>query len=350
MGLSFFAAIQPVEALPGGDGGSEPSGDVVLVAFSDCEAEPLGKQAFLKVLALELGRPKLREAPPEAAAVSLDYRCDGTARVRMRLRSPELERQLRVDDVAIPERARALALAVAELARGGEPSSSKPESEPDSGPPSGAPKPASDEPAAPAKRPAPRPDAARSEGPRAVVAPERAGDSAEPGGDERAAERVRLRALLAAGARLNLDVRGYCYGGMFGLDYAAFRLLLEGCGAVTSVTRGTITTGVAAARVGRAQPIARLGAVAFGVEISGAAGVNWAVGNSTVVNTHVRRVLMPYADARLGLFATSSARAPFTPLVQVYGGRALGIVSNADGEAAAATGGWFTGAELGLWL
>lgn len=331
----------------------EASGDVVLVSFSDCESEPLGKQSFLKVLALELGRPQLREAAPDIAAVSLSYRCDGSARVHIRLASPELERELRVDDVALPERARALALAVAELARGGEPASSSPapaadsESAPTS---SAAPKAGSDQPKSKAKRPSPSAEPARRDSDRASGSASPASDAGEPVDRRPVDERARLRALLAVGARLSLDVTGYCYGGAIGLDYASFRFLVEGCGSVANVPRGTITSGIAAARVARAQPIVRLGAVELGVELSGAAGVNWAAGSSNVVETHVRRVLMPYADARLGVFATSSSRGHFTPLLQLYGGRALGIVANADGEAAAATGGWFTGAELGLWL
>jgi hypothetical protein len=103
-------------------------------------------------------------------------------------------------------------------------------------------------------------------------------------------------------------------------------------------------------RVARALPLLRIDAVELGVSASAAGGVNWALGSSTLVNTHVRDVLMPYADAKLSLWATTRTHAAFTPKLEVYAGRAAGIVANADGASAAAVGGWFSGCEVGLWL
>ena len=322
---------------------SEP----LLVAFTDCDEEPLGKQAFLRALMLELGRRQLRDSSPEEAAISVTYRCDGTAHVRVALALPEVDREFRVDDVAVRERARALALVVAELARGGEPATSKPpggdDAEPEpspSAPPDAAADAARRKPKPPPEKPSKKP----------LRSSEKRPDDGVSAGKENRAAPPSWAVLLAADARLNLDATSYCYGGKVGLDYDAFRLALEGCGGFTSVARGTITSGIGAVRVGRAQPLLRLGVVQLGLHLGVAAGVNWAIGKSSIVNTHVRRALMPYADGRLGLFATARARTPFTPLVELYGGRAVGIVSNADGEQATATGGWFAGLELGLWL
>jgi hypothetical protein len=319
------------------------------VAFTDCDDEPLGKQAFLRVLMLELGRRQLRDSAPEEAAISVTYRCDGTAHVRVALTSPEIDREFRVDDVALRERARALALVVAELARGGEPPASKPwvseDSEPGTPPANGSDA-ANSKPKSPPEKPSKKP---------APGAPSRSSEKLRDEGVS-SANMEKRRApptssvLLAADARLNLDATSLCYGGKLGFDYDAFRFALEGCGGFTRVSRGTITSGIGALRVGRAQPLLRIDSVQLGLHLGVAAGVNWSLGNSSVVNTHVRRALMPYADARLGLFAAARSHTPFTPLVELYGGRSLGIVSNADGEQAAATGGWFAGLELGLWL
>ncbi|HET9931697.1 MAG TPA: hypothetical protein VFQ35_13445, partial [Polyangiaceae bacterium] len=235
----------------------------------------------------------------------------------------------------------------------GEPPAAKPTDSPTTGepepPPSPAPPPPREEPPAKPEE-APKPaKAPRPVAPSTIRSPTTPADGASPV-TRGSADHARLRALLAVDARRNLEVTSYCYGGKVGLDYAGFRFLLEGCGAVVSVSRGTITSGIGDVRVGRAQPIVVLGGVQLGVDLSVAGGANWAVGNSSVVNTHLRRVLMPYADARVGLFAASRARTAFTPLIEVYAGRAVGIVSNADGEAVSATGGWFSGVELGLWL
>ena len=42
----------------------------------------MGKAAFLRVLSLELGRRALREGNIDAAAIGVNYRCDGVARVQ----------------------------------------------------------------------------------------------------------------------------------------------------------------------------------------------------------------------------------------------------------------------------
>ena len=96
------------------------------MSTADCADEPLGKVAFLRALALELGRAQLREGNTDSAQIVVSYQCDGSARVRLRMAGDlERERELRLDDVAQRERARTLALAVAELGRGGDASAPK---------------------------------------------------------------------------------------------------------------------------------------------------------------------------------------------------------------------------------
>ncbi|MGC4086659.1 MAG: hypothetical protein QM756_01945 [Polyangiaceae bacterium] len=313
------------------------------VAFVDCDVDPLGKQAVLRALALELGRSGVRDSSPDNANIALRYRCDGSASVLIRRTNSALERELRVDDVPARERARALALAVAELARAAEdPSSSV-----------GAATPVDDGGSVPAAtestKPAPRSEATPK-------APSAAPDTTPSDGlgaapSEPAPTDSNALGVFASGAlRLNFDALGLHYGGALGLDWRHFRAQVEASWARTSVPRGSITSGVLTARFGRAVPLLTLGKLQAGAALSGSAGINWATGDSSVVGTRVRRVLMPYADARLSLWATGRSRSSFTPLCEVFAGRAAGIVATADAESVIATGGWFSGVELGLWL
>lgn len=371
LGFCAIASTSPLHAAgsnekPTADAAAA-QGEPVSVAFSDCESEPLGKAAFLRVLSLELGRRALREGNIDAAAIGVNYRCDGVARVHIVLPPVDVERDVRIDDVPARERARALALAVAELARGGEPAASSSEVHNETSASSAAP--ASEQEAAAA------PDAA-SKGEKADKAPSRAADKSaeaqprppaplsarstspsqseprdEADGEATARREVRRTSFLVAGAvRLNLGLSAWSYGAALGLDYVHNLLRIEASGAKTSVARGTITTGVAAVRVGRALPLVNWDPLQVGASVSAAGGLNWAIGNSHVENTHVRNVLMPYADARLSLWATTRTHGAFTPLLEVFGGRAAGIVASADGTVVSGAGGWFAGAELGLWL
>jgi hypothetical protein len=382
-------AASPNEAVGGVERAASDSGtqgEVLSVAFRDCESEPLGKQAFVKALALELGRRQLREASLESAGITVSYRCDGVARVRVVLGAIDVDREVRVDDVTSRERARALALAVAELTRGGESATKAPvtadkpstnDKSVTSDKPVTGDKSASTDKAAPngssgsappaaasaeAKEPAGSAKAAKTgkrSAPEVRRAPKQEASGEHSAPDERgedaasasnAAGRRELSVLAAAAARLNLDVSSWSYGGAVGIDYANNEVSLEGFGAKTHVARGTISTGLAAVRVARALPLLHIYAVELGVSASAAGGVNWALGNSTLVNTHVRDVLMPYADAKLSLWATTRTHRAFTPKLEVYAGRAAGIVANADGASATAVGGWFSGCEVGLWL
>ncbi|MFZ5891062.1 MAG: hypothetical protein ACOY0T_08425 [Myxococcota bacterium] len=341
---------------------SEP----ILVAFSDCDSEPLGKQAFLKVLALELGRGPVRESSGEAASISVSYRCDGVARVHISM-TPDVERELRVDDVGSRERARALALAIAELARGGEPAASQatsaaPNNESANESTRATEKPSAASDAGGTNKAPTKPDKASSDS-AAKASRESHSAKSQPADAEttnlesaagpvstpsRASDSV--AALVAGALRVNLQIPAVYYGAALALDYQRFRLQLEGLAGYASVPRGSITSGLASLRLAYGIPLIGLGGVQTGVAPSVAAGVNWALGSSDVPNTLVRRVVQPYADARLALWATSKNRSRFTPLLELYAGRAAGIVANAEGIDTLATGGWFSGVELGLWL
>lgn len=315
------------------------------VAFSDCDSEPLGKPAFLRALALELGRGQLHETSPESAGIVVSYRCDGIAHVQIRGTQSKVLRDLRTDDVAPKDRVRALALAVAELARAGDESPEKVDTAPE------APTEAAEHPAVAETPPEPAKRAeSKKQTPKAPPSPAPASKEETKGEVNSSTSSRAARVSASFALRFNLGVDEFYYGAALGADLHGFRLQLEGVSAHATTDRGSITSGVVALRFGRALPPVRLGVVETGLLASVAAGANWAVGSSSVPDTLVRRVLMPYVDARLGLWATSSEHIPFTPLCEVYVGRGVGIVALSDGEKTLSTGGWFTGFDIGLWL
>jgi hypothetical protein len=137
------------------------------------------------------------------------------------------------------------------------------------------------------------------------------------------------------------------YGVGLGVDWPSLRLQGEALFARKTRSRGTISSGVAAARAGHPLKLVSDGAFELEGRLSAALGATWATGNSAVVGTVVQDVLMPYADVRLGLAAVLPLLPAFHPDLELYGGRAAGILARADGEVAQATGGWFAGLELG---
>ena len=141
---------------------------------------------------------------------------------------------------------------------------------------------------------------------------------------------------------------GTHYGGSLGLDFRLFRLAAEALFSRETRARGAISSGVVALRVARGVPFVRGGPFELQAALSAAIGATWAVGQSEVVGTVVRDVLMPYGDARLGLLTVVHADTNLEPELELYAGRAAGILARADGEPTQATGGWFAGVEAGL--
>lgn len=333
--------------------------DAIDLTFQDCDSDPIGELSFRQALGLELDQdvvPRTARASGSAdsspAQVEVRFRCDGVALIRIQLESGSSQRRVRFDDVAKGERARALALVVAEQYRSQGSvqqfpveASDRPSSDSADGakPPAGS----SESPAA--AQGAPPPDALP---PRVPVAEAPANDAQdagvepEPEREKRRSGQPRVRGV--ATLRTALGEVGTHYGGGLGLDFHVLRLSLETLFARETRSRGAISSGVVALRVARAVPLTSAGVFELEGVLSAAAGVTWAVGQSDVAGSVVRDVLMPYGDARLGLVAALRVDGELEPELGLYAGRAAGILARADGQPTQATGGWFAGAEAGV--
>jgi hypothetical protein len=336
---------------------AEPMRGPVEVAFQDCDTDPIGEPSFLQALGLELDQDLDKYSPrpgAEASSPKIDvkFRCDGLALIRIQLEGNSSQRRVRFSDVARAERARALALVVAELYRSGSqgnppPAEGSDKAFPESGDTASAAKPP-EKPAAPevsAQASAPPPGLPRASSNGSANAPPDAGVDAQEHG---ARSKTRPRVRVAATLRTSLGEVGTHYGGSLGLDFHLFRLAAETLFSRETRSRGAISSGVAAVRVARGLTFAHAGPFELEATLSAAIGATWAVGHSDVVGTVVRDVLMPYGDARLGLLTVVHADSELEPEMELYAGRAAGILARADGESTQATGGWFAGVEAGI--
>jgi hypothetical protein len=329
---------------------ADPPRAAIDVAFQDCNAEPIGESAFRQALGLELEQG-LDQYPPRSNAqgsppkIEVKFRCDGLALIRIQLETSNILRRVRFDDVPRSERPRALALVVAELYRsgsqGGPPPPDSTVERADAAPGSADELAATEQPAAPSAPPRPL-------RPLPKIPPSGAPDAGIERHGAGAGARARLRFRGSAALRTSLDARGTHYGGSLGLTLHGFRLGVEGLFSREKRSRGEISSGVAAARVARGIPFVRGSALDLSLTPSAALGVTWAVGHSEVEGTRVRDVLLPYADARVGLLAALHVDATVDLELELYAGRAAGILARADAEPTQATGGWFAGAEAGL--
>jgi hypothetical protein len=338
-----------------------PAREPIDLTFQDCESDPIGEPSFRQALRLELDQELAQRATRAGVVagtpgpqIEVRFRCDGLALIRIQLQSGSSQRRIRFDDVAKAERARALALVVAEQYRSQASTQQFPAEAPAEdhagnegaeGTPSAPRPPEATEPArAPAPEGPPRrpPAAAAVPGP----IPPDAGVEPEPPPAPGRKERPRLRG--AATLRTALDGVGVHYGGSLGIDVHVVRLGVEALFARETRARGAISSGVVALRVGRCVPFLHAGPVELSGVLSAAVGATWAVGQSEVVGSVVRDVLMPYGDARLGLEIALHVDGELAPELGLYAGRAAGILARADGEATQATGGWFAGVEAGV--
>ncbi|HWA74640.1 MAG TPA: hypothetical protein VG937_19985 [Polyangiaceae bacterium] len=336
-----------------------PAQSAIDLTFQDCESDPIGEPSFRQALRLELDQElaqRATRAGSSSAALSpqieVRFRCDGVALIRIQLQSGSSQRRVRFDDVAKSERARALALVVAEQYRSQGsiqqfPVESPPEDhaggENAEGAPSATRPPVAPE---PAKAPAPAAPPRRPPSPPSTSAPVPPDAGVEPQSQPATASRPRVRGT--ATLRAALGEVGTHYGGGLGLDLTVVRLSVEALFARETRTRGAISSGVVALRVARGVPFVRAGSFELSGVLSAAVGATWAVGQSDVVGSVVRDVLMPYGDARLGLVSALHVDGELAPELGLYAGRAAGILARADGEATQATGGWFAGVEAGI--
>jgi hypothetical protein len=325
------------------------------VAFQDCDSEPIGEPAFFQALGLELDQELEVHSPRSGAEgptpnIDVKFRCDGLALIRIQLETSSTQRRVRFSDVAKAERARALALVVAELYRSGSQSPSPADSNDRAFPDPAEAAPAAKAPDAAAavenaSPPSAPPKRAATNGNDATPsAPSDAGVAGRA--PKRPSTRPRIRA--AATLRTSIAEEGTHYGGGLGVDFHFLRLGAETLFSRETRARGAISTGIAAVRVARGVSLLHAGAFELQGALSAAIGATWAVGDSSVVGSVVRDVLLPYGDARLGLLLLVHAESDLEPELELYAGRAAGILARADGETTQETGGWFAGVEAGL--
>lgn len=296
-------ATAPVDTPPG-------------VVFEDCQDAPLGTAAFLRALGVELGNSPSSASDREAPRIAVRFGCNGVATIRITVGQSSEERDVRLDDVPAAERPRALALVIAELFQ------SRAHITSDPAPPAAIPNIALPRPVSP--------DAANA------AAPHNANNTA--------------RYSFGAGARLSVGVGNASYGGHFGIGRGRYRVQADAWFSHARVSRGSIDAGLAALRLRRAVPLFVSPTLEVELAVSGALGATWALGASDVPGTLVKRALVPYADGRAGAAVMLSPRADFASGFELYGGRAAGLVSRADGEATLGIGGWFVGLEAVLRL
>jgi hypothetical protein len=80
---------------------------------------------------------------------------------------------------------------------------------------------------------------------------------------------------------------------------------------------------------------------------SAAAGVTWATGESQTPGVVVRRVLIPYADARISLALGLWLAERVAPELEIYSGGAVGLLATNAGQDVLSSGGWLLGTSIG---
>lgn len=284
------------------------------VGFRDCATDSIGEASFLQALALELDVRSLRaNERDQDARIDVHFYCDASALIRIGRNADAIERRVRFDDVSRPQRARAVALVVAELFRTQGAAFSTAEA------------------SAPAVSTTPQLDRDRARDARTAAA-----------GGARPLFRVGAAARAAVGGPGNLF--GGNVGANFGFIYLQGDLLLGR----RTVRSGTIGSGVAALRAGRTFALVPPRRLELRGGASLAAGGTWAVGDSRDARTIAQEVILPYVDFRLEVVGCLRASPAFEPDVVLYAGRAAGILARADSQETHATGGWFAGAEVGV--
>jgi hypothetical protein len=323
--------------------GAPPDGQPLSVAITECSTMPIGATEFLSALEVELELPRrpllTRVDAPAAITVGID--CSGRAWIRTTVNGTK-ERRIRLDDVPVRDRARALALVVAELLRSGTGLAGRTHDADGSRP---RPQHADDLKAADPGGP-PAAEGSRADR-RSRDAFERDRGNPSKGSDTANREGDGLKLWVAASIRRSLDVGNATFSGGAGMDWRRSRLLAEVGFAHAERPRGRITSGIGDVRYRHAVRLTRAGILAFDAALSAAAGVCWAEGDSEVVGVVVRRVLSPYADARLELSLDVELAARIAPEIGVYAGRAAGLLATDAGRSVLSSGGWFLGTTIG---
>jgi hypothetical protein len=325
----------------------------VRLEIRDCSPSAVDLRAAYAAAALELGIAGTRGgAAAEQGGVELEaaLACDRGVKARLTLRTEgsSAARTITLDDANVKDRARVLALALAELVRAEwrwvtTGSDGYGESPPGDERLNGA-------------------DGQRGSSAESNVAPK--GDAPERGnrdGPRRTADAGLIEPTDETpgddGLRLEVlgRVRGLfegptlAYGGAAGARWRRWSAAVEALFGRARGRLGTATSGVADARVGFEIVRLTLGRVRLSAEPGLATGATWLSGEASRPTVEVANATRFYADVRLALRA-ELALATVSPTFALEGGRAAGFVATESGHTLGATGGWFVGGAFGVTL
>ena len=348
--LALLLASARVRAAP-------PDEDPLTVSLTGWESAPIGVPAFLSAIQLEL---ELRKRPilshsGASPAISVRVDCGGRAFIHVRVGSANDQREVRVDDVAVADHPRVLALVVAELVRSGAQDAAPAldqEHEP-TGPLPLEMRQTSERKSAAALSPVPRHRSGRAASNRGKPALDaaKAREGASEGASSQASAGLprtgSLTPWVCAWTQVSSGAANAIYGGAAGVNWQRSRVQLELGFAYAERARGSVTSGLAAARYRHFMPLAGGGRFRAGAAVSSAAGVTWATGESQTPGVVVRRVLIPYADARLSLALGLRLAERVTTELEVYSGGAMGLLATNAGQGVLSSGGWLLGAGIG---
>ena len=372
---------------------ASPLPDTLSFEFSACPIRGLDANAFTQAVRAELeadgvGRVMNASASESDGLLAVRVECDSALTARASLKAThtgrERREQIALGDAAPSARARALALALAELVRASWPvlsaaARTRAAATGDAGagahskaPQASEPKPATKGAASPVTAPAeaapkaaaPKAAAPAEAAPKAAARPRTASKAgASPAPALKAAAPTlnieegragppagpRTAFTLAAALRLRwfVSYQSVLLGGDLGTDYRALRFRAEALVTSTSDALGSASLGSAALSVGYRLFDWRLGALNLAVYPMASLGLTWLRGSSVQPSTRVEPATGFYGDARVTL-ETSVPQWTFGPTLSAEIGRASGFVARAGERTLGATGGFFFGASAGV--
>jgi len=328
---------------------ASPLPDTLSFELSACPAPELDANSLAETVRSELeadgvGRVIAGPAAESDGALTVRVDCDValTAQVSLKANRTGRERheQIALGDAAPSARARALALALAELVRADWPALTTTASAPLAD--AAVASPSATPPTVEAKQPLPTP----------ATKPAPAVPAHSPNIEQARAPRVagpRAAAVtLAASARLRwfVDYQSVLLGGDLGVDYRVLRLRAEVLATSASDALGSASLGSAALCVGYRLLDWRLAPLTLAAYPMASAGVTWLRGSSAQPSTRVDPASGFYGDVRL-LLEASLPQWVLAPTLSAEVGRASGFVARAGDRTLGATGGFFLGASAG---
>jgi len=357
---------------------ASPLPDTLSFQLSACPSPELDANSLADAVRSELeadGVGRVIGAPSAESDGSLTVHvdCDAalTAQVTLKSNHTGRERHERIalGDAAPSARARALALALAELMRAdwpvlsGTPSPRTVDAASESNAPqaltgdgretaasdSAASKPAAPKSAAskpPASKASPKSTPKKTEVAAAPVVESPTPDEHKRASPANGPRNAAVTLALAARLRWFIDYQSVLLGGDLGADFRALRLRAEVLASSASDALGSASLGSAALCVGYRVFDWRLGAMNLAAYPMASAGITWLRGDSAQPSTRVEPATGFYGDVRVVLEA-SLPRWALAPTLSADVGRASGFVARSGDHTLGATGGFFAGASLG---